>query len=259
MGFFSLCLRFAAFFILAIFYFISALVILLFSAGSFTRARARLIHLVSFVCKCALFLFRVKVIKNFPPLKENENYLIIGNHLSYIDILTISSNFPTCFVTSMEMKETPFLGQLCLLGGCLFVERRSRKGIGGEVGEIAEALRSGLNVVIFPEATSTNGETVIRFRRPLFQAAFNADSKVLPVCLNYRSVNGEKVSLKNRDSVFWYGDMGFGAHALKFMTHKEVVVELSVLPVLDPKDFPGKNELSQHSFDLIHSRYEKII
>jgi 1-acyl-sn-glycerol-3-phosphate acyltransferase len=240
-------------------YFASGVTILIFSVGNLKRARPVLIHLVSFTCKLALKIFGAKVIVKGNIETKDKNFLIVSNHLSYLDILSISSLFPTCFVTSKEMKETPFLGQLCHMGGCLFVERRSRAGLSDEVSELAGALESGLNVVIFPEATSTNGEDVIRFKRPLFQSALNAKSMVLPLCLNYKTLDNEKITLKNRDLLFWYGDMGFGPHALKLLSRKNIVIELNILPAFSAGDFPGKNELTQHTFVAIHSHYEKII
>lgn len=240
-------------------YFASGVTILIFSAGNFKRARPVLVHLVSIACRFALIIFGAKVIVKGNIPSKNKNFLIVSNHLSYLDILSISSLFPTCFVTSKEMKETPFLGQLCLLGGCLFVERRSRAGLSGEVSELAEALESGLNVVIFPEATSTNGEDVIRFKRPLFQSALNAKAIVLPICLNYKTLDSENITLKNRDLLFWYGDIGFGPHALKLLLRKNIVIELNILSAFSACDFPDKNELTQHTYVAIHSRYEKII
>ena len=132
-------------------------------------------------------------------------------------------------------------------------------GIGNEVGEITQALKDGMNVVVFPEATSTNGESVIRFRRPLFQAAFNSGLNVLPLCLNYKSLDDEEITLKNRDPVFWYDDTPFGTHALRLLSRKKLVVELSVMEIIDIKKFPSKNELSEHCFNVIHSHYKKII
>ena len=239
-------------------YFIVSSLVMLLSGFNFHRARPFLIQIVSIICKLGLKIFNVKVRKTFAPVDFNDNYLIVSNHLSYLDILIISSYLPTCFVTSHEMKETPFLGHLCLLGGCLFVERRSRAGITGEVKELSNALDDGLNVVIFPEATSTNGESVIRFRRPLFQAAINAHAKVLPLCLNYRTLDGEKLTIKNRDKVFWYGDMGFLGHALALFKHKGVVAELTIMPSLKSTDYADKNELSDVCYKLVSDEFEVI-
>lgn len=258
MGLVRLLIR-TLFFVAALFgYFLVSFTIFAFAGFSFERARPFLTKVISLTSRIGLKIFNVKVRKNFAPIDPHENYLIVSNHLSYLDILIISSYFPTCFVTSNEMKETPFLGHLCMLGGCLFVERRSRSGLTAEVQELSNALADGLNVVIFPEATSTNGEAVIRFRRPLFQAAVNSHSKVLPVCLNYRTLDGEKLTLKNRDKVFWYGDMAFLEHALKLFAHKNIVAELTVMKSLDANDFEGKNELAEKCFELVSEEYQII-
>lgn len=258
MGLLRLVIRTFFFVIALMAYFLVSFTIFAFAGFSFDRARPFLTKVISITSQVGLKIFNVKVRKNFSPLEPGENYLIVSNHLSYLDILIISSYFPTCFVTSNEMKETPFLGQMCLLGGCLFVERRSKAGIAAEVKELSDALLDGLNVVIFPEATSTNGEAVIRFRRPLFQAAVNSHSKVLPVCLNYRTLDGEKLTLKNRDKVFWYGDMAFLGHALKLFTHKSVVAELTVMKSLNSEDFGDKNSLADKCFELVSEEYQII-
>lgn len=258
MSFIRLFFRTVIFAVALIGYFAAALVILALAGFKFARARPLLIRLISITSMLGLKLFGVQVRKNFAPLKMGENYLIVSNHLSYLDVLIISSFFPTCFVTSTEMKETPFLGQLCLLGGCLFVERRKRSGITGEVAQITHALKSRLNVVIFPEAKSNNGETVLAFRRPLFQAAINSGIKVLPLCLNYRTLDGEKITLKNRDKVFWYGDMPFFNHALTLFSHKNVVADLSVMETLNTMEFADKNSLADRSYEVVSNEFEII-
>jgi 1-acyl-sn-glycerol-3-phosphate acyltransferase len=83
------------------------------------------------------------------------------------------------------MKNTFFLGQICKFASCLFVERRSRGNLDQEIKEITDALNYGHNVLIFPEGTSTNGDEVLRFKRPLFNAAIFSSKKVLPATLNY--------------------------------------------------------------------------
>lgn len=251
-------LRTIIFAIAIVLYLIVSSLIVLWCAFDFERARPYLTQVISVTCKLGLKIFNIKVRKTFAPIDMKANYLIVSNHLSYLDILIISSHLPTCFVTSKEMKETPFLGQLCLLGGCLFVERRSKAGLTEEIKELSNALDNGLSVVIFPEATSTNGEAVIRFRRPLFQAAINSCSKVLPVCLNYRTLDGEKLTLKNRDKVFWYGDMGFLGHALTLFTHKDIVAELTIMPSLNSIDYADKNELTEACYKLVSDEYQVI-
>ncbi len=240
-------------------YFIISFIVYMFCGFDFVRARPHLTKIISLTSRVGLKIIGITVTENIHPVNPNENYLLVSNHLSYIDVLVISRFYPSCFVTSKEMKETFFLGHICMLGGCLFVDRKNRSNLHKEVQELTEALRSGLNVAIFPEATSTNGEGVIRFRRPLFQAAFDADSKVLPVCLNYRKIDNHPVTLKNRDTAFWYGDMTFFSHAVKLFSHKKMLVELTVLPAISAHDFADKVELSEKCYEIVSSHYTNII
>lgn len=158
--------------------------------------------------------------------------LIVSNHLSYTDILLISAQTPTCFVTSLEIRRTPVLGQICLLAGCLFVDRKNRVNLQKEISDLTEGLRHELNVTIFPEATSTNGESVLRFRRPLFNSAIFANVPVWPLCINYRSIDEREIDLTTRDLVCWYGDMDFLPHLWKLCSAKNINIQLELRPKL---------------------------
>ena len=205
-------------------------------------------------CRVGLKVMGVKV--NFTgDLSHGENSLVVSNHLSYLDILVIASNTPSCFVTSMEIKETPFLGQVTTMGGCLFVERRCKKNIAKEIEELTEGLKYGLNVVIFPEATSTNGESVLRFRRPLYNASIFAKKTVKPVCLNYKKVNGRTLTIKNRDLVFWYDDMPFFSHFVGLMNSSPIEVELKALPPIEIEPMTDAQYLAEESHKTVIDAY----
>lgn len=169
--------------------------------------------------------FEVQGEENILPHK---NYFIVCNHLSYLDMMMISSVIPTSYVTSIEIKETPVLGQLAQLSGCLFVERRNKKNIMSEIQEIETALKNGVNVTVFPEATSTNGEQVLGFKRSLFQSAVNVGVEVLPLTINYKTIDGKALNRQNRDKVCWYGDMSFAPHLWELCKSAEVTASLSV-------------------------------
>ena len=135
--------------------------------------------------------------------------LLVANHVSYTDVLAICSVMPCVFVTSVELKNTFFLGQLARLSGSLFVERRRPSGLKEEIEAISRVLAEGLSVVIFPEGTTSDGSRVMPFRKPLFDAAVRAGAGIIPVCLRYVAVNGAPLSPSSRDSVFYYGGIGF--------------------------------------------------
>lgn len=106
-------------------------------------------RLTSISSKIILGILRVQTeVKGYRDFRKS-NFLMVSNHLSYLDVLVISSQVPTGFVTSMEIKRTPFLGQLTDLGGCLYVERRNKRNLLNEVEQLSEGLRRGMNIAVF--------------------------------------------------------------------------------------------------------------
>lgn len=175
---------------------------------------------------CRHFGLNVTVTNAPPPGAPG---LIVGNHLGFLDILAIGGSRPMLFVTSQEMRETPVLGLLTEMAGCLYVERRNRLGIQGELKNIIEALKAGLNVCLYPEATSHNGEKVLPFKRTLISAAAHAGVPIYPYVFNFRSIDGEPFNLKYRDHVCWYGDMPFFTSMVAAFSLKKVDVEIKFL------------------------------
>jgi lyso-ornithine lipid O-acyltransferase len=170
-----------------------------------------------------LFNIKVSAVGKINPF---ENYFFVSNHLGYLDILILAAQSPCLFVTSIEVKNMRFLGTLSKLGGCLYVERRSRENIHNEIQEIIDALALRLNVCVFPEATSTNGNGVLKFKRSLYQAATATHTLVKPICLNYTLINDAPLSVLNRDKVCWYGDMDFLPHLWQVMKCRSIKMNL---------------------------------
>lgn len=215
-----------------------------------------------FLTKCSqlgLWLLNVKVTyKGLENYASVPNALFVGNHLSYMDVLVIHSRVPACFVTSREVREMPVLGQVCLVAGCLFVERRNKNNIHNEVSEISEALRKGYNVAIFPESTSTNGEQLLRFRRPLYVAALDSQTAVIPICLNYHTVGGEPINHILRDKIFWYGDMDFVSHLWALAGSGGVLVDLVFLPPILPGPLDDATSLAEQSQKAVESVFRPV-
>ena len=211
--------------------------------------------ILQFFSGLGLVILGVKVQYNASLEKVDRAELIVANHLSYLDILVIASRIPTAFVTSVEIKHTPFLGQLTQIAGCLYVERRNKNNIGNEIDELREGLSKNINITIFPEATSTNGEQVLRFKRPLFKSAIMAEKMVHPLCLNYLSIDKKILDKKNRDAVFWYGDMQFFSHILDMCKLTNIEVELKSLEKIYPTDILDLENIAEKSHNLIASHY----
>ena len=222
------------------------------------RFHARTVHRF---CRFFLSVMKIRIqVKNGHLLSSNErpNFLLVANHLGLIDILVHSSLSPTLFITSLEMKGTPGLGLLTQLGASLYVNRRDRSQISWEAQNIAETLKQGFDVMLFPEATSTPGDKVYPFKKTLFSAAALSDRSVLPIAVSFVRVNEQPMQHKFRDWVCWYGDISFLFALQKILQMRSLDVEVEYgnpFAVDKPED---RGEASAKAFDFINSKYKPI-
>jgi 1-acyl-sn-glycerol-3-phosphate acyltransferase len=226
-------LKLLAFTLTIVSYFLATLVLYPAFLLAPDRVRRVLTRIVSFYSKVMLRILNIKI--HASRTRPLDNYLIVSNHLSYIDVLVLSSVHPSCFVTSTDVRDTPFLGHISKLAGCLFVDRKNKKNLRDEIQELRDALQSGLNVIVFPEATSTNGDEVLRFKRPLFESSIATGKAILPLTINYLKISGKQVSLLNRDKVCWYGEMDFFPHFFSLLAEKEIEVEIILSEPIIPE------------------------
>lgn len=202
------------------------------------------------------FGITVRIDKSGSGYSEEKTYLILSNHLSYLDIFLLFSEFPACFIASVdEVKETFLLGRATELSGGFFVERRNRTNLRSEIESIVDILKMGLNVVLFPEGTTSSGEQVLPFKVPLLSVAQKAGVEILPVCIRYTKINGEEIGRHNRDLVYYYGDMEFFEHADTLLTVKSIDAEIRILDPVDASSSNSRKDLAFELHDIISSAY----
>lgn len=200
--------------------------------------------------------------KIHPDVDFEKGYLVVCNHLGYTDIMTVASKLSGLFVTSNEIKETPFLGYITVRAGCLFVERRrskrTREGRIKELADIANAVKDGSNVMIFPEATSTNGDTVLEFKPGLFEVASNHRCEILPMTINYTEINGNQDVKAMRDNVFWYGDMTFFDHFFNLLSMRNIKVEITMDQPFVPEPGTEKTTIARMAHERVKKNYIEL-
>ena len=144
---------------------------------------------------------------------------VVSNHLSYLDILVYSSVRPFVMVAKTEVRSWPLFGWITSRAGTVYVER-----VGGPKtyprvnAEMAEAYRSGLPVLFFPEGTTTDGAEVLPFRRGLFHSVLNERVALGTAALRYSlesSVGNGDASVG--EDVCWWGEMGFVSHIFRLL------------------------------------------
>ena len=151
--------------------------------------------------------------------------LIVANHVSWLDIPVLGSIEPMMFLAKKEIGASALGGRLARLQGVIFIDRRRRRGIPEVNAQIVEAMNSGNPVVLFAEATTGDGNRLLRFRSSHFEAARRAalsarggDAVVQAVVLDYSRIAGMPLGRRERPLVAWYGDMTFFPHFWRLLT-----------------------------------------
>jgi 1-acyl-sn-glycerol-3-phosphate acyltransferase len=239
-------------------YSLASLGLALLPAGRAGRRRLRTKN-VSVFARAILRLLGIRVMsrRTAHPSLPAGTCLIVANHLSYVDILVLAAVRPAVFITSVELRNTFPLGMLAWFGGSIFVERRSPAGLKKEIRDIARTLQDGSSVVLFPEGTTSDGETVRPFRNSLFTAAITTGTPVLPVCLRYRRINGRRVTRRNQDAVYYYGETTFLEHAPRLLAVRSIHVECRVLDPVATHAHESRKELAARCRDIIAAAYHQ--
>ena len=143
--------------------------------------------------------------------------LLFTNHLSYLDILTICATTPAVFVAKAEVRRWPLFGWLAAIGGTVFVNRERRTHVGAVNQEIEIALAAGALVVVFPEGTSSNGETILPFRTSLLEPAAAGGHEISIGWLHYQLEDGDAAN-----EICYWGDHSFVPHLLNLLGKKKI-------------------------------------
>jgi len=143
--------------------------------------------------------------------------LVVSNHLSYLDIVVLSGAMPCFFVSKAEVVDWPFFGKAARSGGTLFIDRSSLASAGRVAEMISDRLKLPVPVLFFPEGTSTDGSTVLRFHSRLFEPAIAARAPITAASVRYSMEDGTP-----ERELCWYGDDKFFSHLVKTLNSARI-------------------------------------
>ena len=231
-------------------YFVCA-IIKYFSHIDAVKRRRSLLKNSKFFCSLLVKVYNIKL-NVVHPLDEKAKGLIVGNHMGFIDVVCMNAISDCVFITSVEMKKTPFLGQITKLAGCGYVNRKNRMHINKELEEMASIMKQGFRVVLYPESVASDGEQVLPFKKTLIMSARVAGEPIYPYVFNFRKVNNREVRFSDRDSLCWYGDQGFISSLWRSLQLKSIDCEIKFL---EPMKVAHDDERDLVAYQL-HQRIE---
>lgn len=163
----------------------------------------------------------VSVAGRFP-----ERGAVISNHLSYVDIVVFAAVHPCVFVSKAEIEAWPVVGWMTTMSGTVYVARghggsamKARKGM-------QAAVDAGLPVVFFPEGTTTNGSTLLKFHSGLLAQVMQSGAPITAAHIQYSLTEENERDVSVADDVCYWGDAKMLPHIFKLLGLRGVRVEV---------------------------------
>ncbi|MFF1303610.1 lysophospholipid acyltransferase family protein [Streptomyces sp. NPDC058307] len=166
--------------------------------------------------------------------------LLVANHISWLDIPLLAAVRPARMLAKSEIRRWPVAGWLTARSGALFIERDRLRALPDTVARIADALRGGAAVAVFPEGSTWCGRAQGHFRRAVFQAALDAGAPVQPVSLRYRLAGGGPST-----APAYIGDDSLLASVWRVVSTRGLTAEVEVPASIAPGVHPDRRSLAR--------------
>ncbi len=180
-----------------------------------------------------------KVTRIGTPLRRD--VFFIANHLSWMDILALACASGTAFVAKAELARAPVVGWLAKLNRTVFVEREARMKVAEQINQLREALADNWSITVFPEGTTTDGQSLLPFKTAMLRVLEPPPPGVLvqPVMLDYGA---------RAEDIGWVGVESGIANAVRVLAWQGTFpLHAHFLDPFDPRDFPGRKAIAAES------------
>ena len=162
----------------------------------------------------------------------------VANHVSWLDILSMAGACGTAFVAKAELRKAPVVGWLSTLNRTVFVQREQRMGVAEQINALREALEDNWSVTVFPEGTTTDGQSLLPFKSSMLSVLEPPPTEVMvqPVFIDYGAV---------AEWIGWVGQEGGLNNAKRILSRKGTfTLDLHFLEPFSPEDFRGRKAIS---------------
>ncbi|NJC70901.1 1-acyl-sn-glycerol-3-phosphate acyltransferase [Planosporangium thailandense] len=173
--------------------------------------------------------------------------LIVANHVSWLDVLVLLAHTPARLLAKREVRSWPVIGPLAAATGTVFVDRRRPRALPGTVAAVADALRAGDVVAVFPEGTTWCGRTGGHFRPAVFQAAVDAGAPVVPVALRFTLAAGSDTTV-----AAFLGEDTLLASLRRVVAVRGLHVVVQAHPALHPIPGASRRALARVAQSVVH-------
>lgn len=179
---------------------------------------------------------RVRVHGQLP----GQTALWLSNHVSWCDIPLLGALQPLTFLSKAEVRAWPLAGWLAAQAGTLFIQRGA--GDSNDIGaQIGQQLLEDRPLLLFPEGTTTDGQSLRTFHGRLLSGVIEQQRPVQPVAIRYW--RDGTVDLQ----AAFIGDDDLLSHLRRLLSAPAAEVEIHLLPLLLPLPEENRNQLARRA------------
>lgn len=180
--------------------------------------------------------------------------LFVSNHISYLDIPILGSNFPLRFIAKSEVASWGFFGFLAKLAQTIFI-KRNKNDTFNQKHKLKKLLSLNEKILIFPEGTTSDGNRVLDFKSSSFSAVEKENFLIQPITLVYSEFNGIPINRWLRPIIAWYGDMDLRPHLSFLVKLRPIRVKLIFSDPVKSEIFSNRKDLNNYLHEIIKTNY----
>ncbi len=175
--------------------------------------------------------------------------LIAANHISWLDIPALHSACAMGFVAKAEIERWPVFSFIAHTGGTIFHQRGCHDSAADVIAVMAQRLRQGRVVTIFPEGGIKPGSSIRVFHARMFRAAVDVRCPVQPVMIRYMrdGCRDDDISFREGESMM--------VNLIRLLARPAAVAEIHFLPPISAVDQP-RRVLADAARSAVIDRYE---
>ena len=182
-----------------------------------------------------LSLIKVKITgkENF---QQGENYIVVCNHNSFMDVPLSSPGIPGAnkTIAKVEMSRIPLFG-IIYKRGAVLINRKDENSRKESYQKMKDVLNMGIHMCIYPEGTRNKTDQPLKsFHDGAFRLSMETGKKIIPAI-----IRGTKEMLPtNKTFYFWPGK-----------------ISMQFLQPIDPRAFNDLNALKEHVYNTMLDAY----
>ena len=142
-----------------------------------------------------------RIFKGRQHFSKGENYIVVCNHNSFMDVPLTSPGIPGAnkTIAKVEMSKIPIFGTIYKSGSVL-VDRKNEQSRKQSFTKMKEVLHMGLHMCIYPEGTrNKTTQPLQRFHDGAFRLSVDTGKAIIPALI----FNTAEVLPRNKPFYFW--------------------------------------------------------